>query len=253
MMHLTGLLFLLFQLGVSDAHIPRPCAEKAALGQRSCCPEYKGSPCGIALGRGDCIHLTTRDKIWPPPTYDSFCQCRENFDTYDCSRCKPGYKGENCTERQHYVRKEITTLSAEEKKRLSAAFHKAKHQNSERYVILTREFNDTELTFENATVYNLFVWMHYFAGRAAAKGGTNAAHRGPAFPFWHRYYLLFMEREIRDLTEDDTFYIPYWDWIKTSNCNICTNELLGESNEDGSISNSSALSQWKVSVIHSSL
>ncbi|KAG7455489.1 hypothetical protein MATL_G00257250 [Megalops atlanticus] len=80
--------------------------------------------------------------------------------------------------------------------------------------------------------------------RAAAVGGKNAAHQGPTFPFWHRYYLLFMEREIRDLTGDEDFFIPYWDWTKTNHCNICTNDLMGDS-PGGNISQESGFSRWQ--------
>ncbi|KAG9356026.1 hypothetical protein JZ751_000870 [Albula glossodonta] len=157
----------------------------------------------------------------------------DNFDSYDCSRCKFGYKGDNCTERQHYVRREILSLSPEERTRYIDNLHKAKFSRSERYVILIvdrdKPLNKNEtLKFENASVYDLFVWVHYYAGKAPAGGGQrNAAHQGPAFPFWHRNYLLFMEREVREITGDENFFIPYWDWTKTDYCNICNNDFFG--------------------------
>jgi tyrosinase len=40
----------------------------------------------------------------------------------------------------------------------------------------------------------------------------NAAHSGPVFLPWHRYYLLTLEFFLRDVLDDDEFRLPYWDW-----------------------------------------
>ncbi|MBN3309470.1 TYRO Tyrosinase, partial [Amia calva] len=184
---------------------------------------------------------------WPHAFYDSACRCNINFDGFDCSQCKPGFKGPHCNEIHSVVRKEITSLTAEEKSRFFTALEKAKRTNSEKYVIL--ESNDTSIEgnyeFKNATVYDHYIWLHYYAAKPYRNSTRNAAHQGPAFPFWHRVFLLFIEREIRELTDDDSFFIPYWDWTKTNHCNICTNDYFGVSDEHGHIHNDSLFSEWK--------
>ncbi|KAI1902179.1 hypothetical protein AGOR_G00042030 [Albula goreensis] len=241
--------FLLFLPTVTDAHFPRPCITPEALAEGRCCPDWNGSPCGAEYGRGECKQFFDTRLTGLTAQFTFFCSCKDNFDSYDCSRCKFGYKGDNCTERQHYVRREILTLSPEERTRYIDNLHKAKVSRSERYVILIvdrdKPQNNELLKFENASVYDLFVWVHYYAGKAPAGGGQrNAAHQGPAFPFWHRNYLLFMEREVREITGDENFFIPYWDWTKTDYCNICNNDFFGASDASGRIRNSE-FSKWK--------
>ncbi|PJR90799.1 tyrosinase [Ochrobactrum sp. 695/2009] len=36
------------------------------------------------------------------------------------------------------------------------------------------------------------------------------------FPVWHRVYLYWFEKIIRELSEDPTFTLPYWDWSQYS-------------------------------------
>lgn len=44
----------------------------------------------------------------------------------------------------------------------------------------------------------------------------NAAHRGPAFLPWHRYFLLRLEADIRRVLGKPTFNLPYWAWNSDS-------------------------------------
>lgn len=46
-----------------------------------------------------------------------------------------------------------------------------------------------------------------------AKVWGQCAHRTPHFLTWHRAYMFFMEALIREVTQDDSFAIPYWDWF----------------------------------------
>ncbi|XP_066563648.1 tyrosinase [Amia ocellicauda] len=248
-------LLLLFPAAL-QAQFPRLCTTPKALKERKCCPKWRGSPCGMQLGRGACYsyrmfffrtaYIDYRED-WPYAFYDSVCKCNGNFDGFDCSQCKPGFKGPRCQQTFSVVRKEITSLTAEEKSRFFTALEKAKRTNSEKYVIL--ESNDTRIAgkyeFKNATVYDQYIWLHYYAAKPYRNSTRNAAHEGPAFPFWHRVFLLFIEREIRELTDDDSFFIPYWDWTKTDHCNLCTKGYFGVSDENGHIRRESPLSRWK--------
>ena len=38
------------------------------------------------------------------------------------------------------------------------------------------------------------------------------AHEAPGFPTWHRYFLVWLEREIQIEIGDHLFRLPYWDW-----------------------------------------
>lgn len=43
--------------------------------------------------------------------------------------------------------------------------------------------------------------------------GRNAAHSGPAFLPWHRYYLKRFEAEIAQALGKPDFALPYWNWV----------------------------------------
>jgi len=42
----------------------------------------------------------------------------------------------------------------------------------------------------------------------------NAAHSGPVFLTWHRFYLKRLQNEIGEILGKPDFEIPYWNWIK---------------------------------------
>ncbi|KAG7222356.1 hypothetical protein INR49_016311, partial [Caranx melampygus] len=184
---------------------------------------------------------------WPRAFYDSVCTCWGNYDGFDCGQCLPGWRGPHCLQRYHVERKEITDLTDSERETFLENLHQAKWSPSTRYMILTS--NDTTVdgnyAFHTTSVYDLYIWMHYYSAKSFAGSERNAAHRGPAFTFWHRVFLLFIEREIRELTGNQDFYIPYWDWTRTNHCNICTNKYFGGVGPDGRIDSASPFSKWK--------
>lgn len=63
--------------------------------------------------------------------------------------------------------------------------------------------------------WDLYSIWHYFAMQETfSNGRRNAAHSGPAFLPWHRWFLLVLEFDIRaelGLGRDD-FGLPYWNW-----------------------------------------
>uniref|UniRef100_A0A665VKL7 Tyrosinase copper-binding domain-containing protein n=1 Tax=Echeneis naucrates TaxID=173247 RepID=A0A665VKL7_ECHNA len=239
-----------------EAQFPIPCTRQEALDSRTCCPVWNGSPCGQTAGRGYCAqHFLEGGDLpidyrvdWPNSFYNKVCACYGNFDGFDCGVCSPGWQGPDCLEPHRVDRKEITDMYEDERELFISNLDHAKHTISNRYKILTS--NDTtkagNFKFHEATVYDLYVWLHYYAAKKYADTDDDAAHRGPAFPFWHRIFLLFIEREIRLLTGNHNFFIPYWDWTRTDHCNICTNDYFGAVDPDGHIDQGSRFSKWKV-------
>lgn len=278
-MWLLTLATLLLRATPSRQQFPRLCATAAALRAKECCPPWvgDGSPCGASSGRGFCqdvqftrqpdgpqypfTGLDDREK-WPSVFYNRTCQCVGNFMGFNCADCKYGYYGAKCNERRESLRRNILHLSRSERIRLVSYLNLAKQSVSSDYVVATGTYEEMENgsspMFAEVSVYDVFVWMHYYVSRNVLLGGpgnvwpnADFGHWAPAFLPWHRAYLLHWEREIRKLTGDLTFSIPYWDWRDAQGCDVCTDELMGDqSPQDPSfLSPGSVFSSWKVKVL----
>ncbi|XP_035288042.1 tyrosinase-like isoform X1 [Anguilla anguilla] len=270
-----GLLIFLFLLRPAYLQFPRACVTAEILQTKECCPvwEQDGSVCGARSGRGFCQDVVISDlpngpqypfngiddrERWPSVFYNRTCQCAGNYMGFDCGDCKFGFFGVNCAEKRESLRRNIFQLSVTERQKLISYLNLAKNTISTDYVIVTGTYehmnNGTDPMFADASVYDVFVWMHYYVSRDALLGGTNVwtdidfAHWAPAFLPWHRVYLLSWEHEIRKLTGDFSFTIPYWDWKDALDCEVCTDELMGGRNllKPDHISPASVFSSWKV-------
>lgn len=62
------------------------------------------------------------------------------------------------------------------------------------------------------STWDLFVLWHWHAMTTATGGGRNAAHRGPVFLPWHRWFLLELEAQLQRVLGDPDLGLPYWDW-----------------------------------------
>ncbi|KAG8561757.1 hypothetical protein GDO81_015463 [Engystomops pustulosus] len=262
----TPCIFLTLFLGVVHSQFPRSCTTSSALETKTCCPLWTDdSPCGSQSGRGKCekyeFTLLTNGRVrqydddrldWPRFYYESTCKCFGNYSGYNCGQCKYGYTGDKCERQNTVVRKEIRQLSFLDRKKFFSYLALAKTTKSADFVILTtgdRHHRDT-YHFVEASIYDVFAWIHYYSMKPILQNGTfnasfNYAHQGPAFPGWHRMCLMFLEREIQLLTGDENFAIPYYDWRGENNCSICTNELLGKSNKQGFLDDESHFAFWK--------
>ncbi|XP_023121961.2 tyrosinase-like [Amphiprion ocellaris] len=265
-----------FCLVPSHQQFPRLCATQQALRTKECCPlwEGDGSACGARSGRGFCANVEVSDQPdgaqypfsglddrerWPLVFYNRTCQCAGNFMGFNCADCQFGYFGQNCNERRESLRRNIFHLSRSERIRLVSYLNLAKQTISRDYVVATGTYsemgNGTNPMFADVSVYDVFVWMHYYVSRNALLGGpgnvwtdVDFAHWAPAFLPWHRVYLLHWEHEIRKLTGDMSFTIPYWDWRDAQACDVCTDDLMGDRNpQDPSLlSPGSVFSSWRV-------
>lgn len=168
--------------------IPTPCVVDNSTIMADCCPTPSLSgvpnagPCGSVLNRGECVPVsninarcvrndseTDARKNWPH-FFDKLCQCNGNYYGYDCGECKYGYRGENCSEPYMRKRKSVSALTPAERDAYIEALMNAKHNQSyDRYMAIRSE---DPLDLVPVTLYDLFTWLHYYAGRENDELGT---------------------------------------------------------------------------------
>jgi tyrosinase len=70
-------------------------------------------------------------------------------------------------------------------------------------------------TARDLSTWDLFVVWHVWAMEELSNDGRrNAAHRGPVFLPWHRWFMLVLEAQMQRVlgVGRDDFGLPYWDW-----------------------------------------
>ena len=167
-----------------------------------------------------------------------YCKCTKAWDGPGCTDCAEGYRKNekgNCVARSGthaIVRRNALGMTDAEWITFWNVINQAKMTPSNYLVYkgtaTTTEDTNPRLTgtvsfVKPVTVYNLIVWMHYYATKGNKSNKLvqcDFAHEQSGFLTWHRAWLLFVERELRKLSAaPDNFAIPYWDWTDTSTVN----------------------------------
>ncbi|MFF9812080.1 tyrosinase family protein [Streptomyces sp. NPDC014006] len=104
-----------------------------------------------------------------------------------------------------YVRKNVSTLTASERRRFVNALLELKRRGE----------------------YDEFVRMHIEFYAPDGGNGLRTAHMAPSFLPWHRRFLLELERALRRV--DSSVTVPYWDWTRNRSKTAVpwTADLLG--------------------------
>ncbi|MDH3664395.1 MAG: tyrosinase family protein [Alphaproteobacteria bacterium] len=92
---------------------------------------------------------------------------------------------------------------------------------------------------QDMSTYDLFVFWHIAAMSMQLSVG-NAAHGGPIFLPWHRWFLIRLEQQLQRVLGDDDFGLPYWDWAEDGErqipdqwrTDLWTSAYLGEARGD---------------------
>ena len=165
---ITGIVLLCPQSSVSQ--IPTVCTDEDSLGDMVCCPndcggEERGQCVDIPLPSSFSMTSTDVRANWPH-YFNRSCNCTGNYAGYDCSRCKYGYYGDSCQEKQTIARKSVQSLNDSDWKKYIDILKRARTYDSNYTIVLNEsEPGNTDIITTNASLYDLFVWMHHYAAK----------------------------------------------------------------------------------------
>ena len=179
-MLLIGILTVLIEIQLASSQIPAVCSDANSLENSICCPDTDDGVCGQASGCGACVSLNlpgysneTTDvrRNWPH-YFTQICQCNGNYGGYDCSRCRYGYYGSDCSQKQVLPRRPIHEYTDEDWNEFIQIIRMSKTYQSDYMVVLEEARPGTSnLSMYNISLYNLFVWLHHTAARDSADPG----------------------------------------------------------------------------------
>ena len=156
------------------AQIPTVCADSYSLKNLTCCPSTAHGECGEDAGRGACVELnfaghsneTSDVRVNWPHYYTRVCQCSGNYAGYDCSRCKFGYYGPDCSAKQVLPRKPVRDLTEEEWEDFKNILKLTRSHDSGYQIVLEESLpGNDDLVMTNVSLYGLMTWQHHYAAK----------------------------------------------------------------------------------------
>ena len=166
-------------LAVTGAQIPTVCADQTSLENLTCCPNTTNGVCGEDSDRGACMTLDFPEhdlessdvrENWPH-YYTQICHCNGNFGGYDCSRCKFGYYGSDCSQFQVLPRPPARDLSDEDWADFTNILKLSKRYDSGYSAVLedSRPGN-ASIPVAPLTIYDHYVWVHHYTTKQTFEG-----------------------------------------------------------------------------------
>lgn len=251
------LLFLIANF--ASALIPKACITNltALGGSGICCPIPKDSvyPCG-GPGIGTCQrqfvqlqalpHHRLRDDraLWPTRFFKYTCKCESNHFGVACGECWYGWKGKHCDQKHKIVRRNVLSFTPKERKMFVNIVAKTTEVPTDYVIVYEKDRYHSDPLWKprllDVHLQYLIAYLHDYASRGTMfKNDLSCQlyrkidnnHNVVGFSTWHRYYLLFWERELQKIAKKmygwEDFAVPYWDWTDATNCEVCVNSLVG--------------------------
>lgn len=162
------------------AQIPTACADAQSLETLTCCPTTADGVCGIDALRGACIqldlpgysHESSDVRVNWPHYFTQVCQCYGNYAGYDCSRCKPGYYGQDCSQKQILPRKPVRDLTEEDWDDFKNIIKLTRSYDSGYMAVLEESRSgNSSLVMTNISLNHLYTWIHHLVSREGVGPG----------------------------------------------------------------------------------
>ncbi|VDN11547.1 unnamed protein product [Dibothriocephalus latus] len=257
---LLPFLLLIISTERTTAFLPTVCVQNISStgGSGVCCPvsETTGAVCG-GRTRGECAPVFENQDADPPPGwsaddrlhwpltfFNQTCRCEGNFFGLICEECWFGWEGPDCLTRRVYTRRNVLSFTPQERKKLITIISAMPQVPTDRFVLLETDNDHSDPlrtpTFLPVTLHGLITFIHFYTSRSILfhdwqqcfkLESLDFNHNTNGFLTWHRYLMLFWERELRKIAirlyEWHDFALPYWDWVDAEECEVCTNDLVG--------------------------
>ena len=164
---------------LSSAQIPTACTNEDSLENLICCPTTEDGVCGQDAGRGSCVPLdfenydnqTSDVRVNWPHYYTRICQCSSNFGGYDCSRCKFGYYGPDCSQFKVLPRTPVREFTDDDWEEYNDIIRMTRDYDSGYSAVLEESApGNASIVTLPLKLYEYYVWVHHYT----AKDGLDA-------------------------------------------------------------------------------